>query len=213
MKKSMFILILSLVFEMGYSQSENYSKSMKTTMKQMYNAKGASDLQDAANTFERIAQAEKNHWLPWYYAAYSTINKCFMGISSGQIDQELDKAQSYIDKARELDANNDEIEVLQGFLYQARIQVDPQNRGQQYSMKSGASFGKALELNPDNPRADFLVAQNLLYTPEAFGGGAKVACPRYKAAAEKFAKFKPASELAPGWGEEMNELMLKQNCK
>ena len=136
-----------------------------------------------------------------------------MGLGPDQLDQQLDKAQELLDKASELDANNDEIEVLQGFIYQARIQVDPQSRGQQYSMKANAAFAKASQINPDNPRPDFLIAQNLLYTPEAFGGGKEAACAKYQSAAEKFANFNPESDIAPNWGKEMNEQMMNRNCK
>lgn len=212
MKKNVIVFVLLIASLAVFAENKAYKNEMKKNIEQTAKAQSLDELLEMSNNFERIAMAENDQWLPWYYAAYASINACYMGLPKSKMDQRLDKAQEMIDKAGELSPENDEIEVLQGFLYQTRIQVDPQSRGQQYSMQSNANFAKAIKMNPDNPRADFLMAQNLLYTPAAFGGGPENACPKYRSAAEKFATFKPASELAPNWGESMNREMMKKNC-
>ncbi|MCF8233707.1 MAG: hypothetical protein K9G67_02215 [Bacteroidales bacterium] len=213
MKKSILAFVFAIVMMAGFSQSDKYLQSMKAGIEEISETETHTDMLALANRFERIAGAENDQWLPWYYAAYCNTLACFMGMDISKVDQQLEKAQAALDKARELEEENDEIEVMQGFIYQAGIIVDPQSRGYSYSTKSNTAFTKAKSINPDNPRVYFLEAQNLLNTPAAYGGGPAVACPKYKLAAEKFATFKPESKIAPAWGEEMNEGMMEQNCK
>ena len=93
-----------------------------------------------------------------------------------------------------------------------KISVDPQNRGQKLGMKSGMLLGKAMQLDPENPRAYFLKGQGLVYTPEQFGGGKDKAIPVLETAVEKFKKFKPASSIMPNWGEAKCKAALEE-CK
>lgn len=212
MKKNLLAFFCIAFTLTGFSQSEKYLSAMKSTLDEMHLIESLEDIQNVANKFERIAMAEQGQWLPWYYATYCNIISCYFGLEADNIDPQLDKAQGMLDKAREIKPENDEIEVLQGYLYQARIQVDPQARGYSYSMKSNAAFNKARKINTGNPRIDFLIAQNLLYTPEAFGGGAAAACPKFRSAAEKFESFKPESEISPDWGRDYNRKMIEEHC-
>ncbi|MBE9484841.1 MAG: hypothetical protein IMY74_08340, partial [Bacteroidetes bacterium] len=126
------------------------------------------------------------------------------GEGNKDIDKFLDIAEGYLEKARQLSPENSEIEVMQGWIYQGRIQVDPMGRGQLFSQKASESFGKAKNINPDNPRIYFLVGQNILYTPEMFGGGEEAACPYFKKAEDKFDSFKTETPISPDWGRETN---------
>ena len=84
-------------------------------------------------------------------------------------DAALDEADSYLTKASAL-AENDEILVLQSWSKSARIAVNPMTRGQKYGAESATFLDKAMKMNPDNPRINFLKGQSAFYTPEAFGG-------------------------------------------
>src|SRR3954466_3119429 len=48
-------------------------------------------LEESANTFERIAAAEKTQWLPYYYAAYCNVMKAFMEKDQSKVDAIADK--------------------------------------------------------------------------------------------------------------------------
>ena len=122
----------------------------------------------------------------------------------------LDKADKFLATAEKLQANNDEIEVLKAYLASARMSVAPQDRWQKYGGIVGKALQNATKLNPENPRATFLAGQGIFYTPEAFGGGKKKAEPILQEAMSKFAKFKPASSIAPNWGERAAKWMLSQ---
>ncbi|MBN2174124.1 MAG: hypothetical protein JW731_08335 [Bacteroidales bacterium] len=213
MKQVKMTIVFSLILTIGFAQSSsNFEKTMDEKTGELKNVKTEQEMMDLANQFERIAAAEKAEWLPAYYAAFCYINMTFFAGEPDQKDALLDKAQKLIDQAEEIKPNESELLVLQGFLHQGRIQVDPMNRGMQYSMKANEAFGKAKALNPENPRTYYLQGQNLLHTPEAFGGGAKAACPLLKTALGKYHTFVPEKDYAPNWGKENTEKLVQKSC-
>ena len=209
MKKIIITTLILLITMAGFAGDKEYMKAMEKNVKELGQAQTAAQYQDLANSFERIAEAAPEEWLPLYYVAYSYLNIVFASGNESEVDMVLDKAEAFLGKAREISPENDEIELLQGWIYQGRIQVDPMGRGQMYSEKASVAFGKAKNINPDNPRIYFLIGQNVLYTPEMFGGGQEAACPYFKEAAEKFEEFKPETPISPDWGREYNFKIVK----
>lgn len=209
MKKIVLVLSLVALLSNVYAQQASYYENMGTALQKMGEAKTEADFQGLSNQFELIANVEKSEWLPLYYAAEATILMVHNGAEKDKIDAYLDKAQTFIDRAMKINENESEIHVLQGFLYQARIGVDPMTRGQKYSMMAQACFDKAKALNPENPRIYYLSAMSVLNTPKMFGGGQKNALPLFLEAKEKFDNFKPVSQLSPVWGAESNARMIE----
>jgi hypothetical protein len=74
------------------------------------------------------------------------------------------------------------------------------------------SFGKAVALNPENPRALSLLAQMQYGTAQFFGSSTAEACGTLNKALEKFDTYKPANSLSPQWGRGMVAEM-KQKCQ
>lgn len=212
MKKIVLTSIIILASILTYAGEKEYMEAMGKNLQEMAKAKTSTDFIAVANSFERIAEASPDKWLPNYYVAYSYINMVFAEGSTEDIDKTLDKAEAFLKKARELSPNNSEIEVLQGWIYQGRIQVDPMGRGMSYSQKAAESFGKAKNLSPDNPRIYFLTGQNVLHTPEMFGGGQEAACPYFLEAEEKYEAFTPETAISPNWGKEYTT-KLAASCK
>ena len=208
MKKSILLFcFMVFVFNLD-AQNAEYYQSIGTNIKKLAEAKTPYDLQTLANQFELIANKDKKDWLPLYYAAQSTILIVHRGVDKSKIDAYLDKAQKFIDKALEINKNESEIIVLQGFLHQARISVSPMSRGQKYSALAQGCFEKAKALNPKNPRIYYLSALSVMNTPKMFGGGKKKALPLFLEAKKKFEAFKPGTIVSPNWGAEHNQKML-----
>ena len=212
MKRTIITSIIILATITSIAGDKDYMQAMEKNLQELGQAKTAADFQAVANNFERIAEAEADKWLPYYYVSYSYLNFIFTGEGTEDIDKVLDKADGYLEKARQLSPENSEIEVLQGWIYQGRIQVDPMGRGQLYSQKAAGSFGKAKNLNPDNPRIYFLTGKNVLHTPAMFGGGQEAACPYFQEAKEKYASFKPETPISPSWGKGYNN-KLAASCE
>lgn len=209
------ILVVLMVFAVNFSvkaDEKSYNEAMTAALEKLKTAAGPDDFTSLANQFERIAQAEKNQWLPYYYSAYASIIQTFMSQDQVKNEKILDYAENMINEAIKIQGNESEIYVVQGFLYIGRIMVDPNGRGAQYSQMATASFTKAQELNPSNPRADYMLGMILMNTPDFYGGGKKVAQPVLEGAVQKYEKFVPLSALHPNWGKEDCQKQL-ESCK
>ena len=169
-------------------------------------------LTNMANSFQRIADAEKNQWLPYYYAALCQVNYGFMEQNKEKIDGYADKATTLISKADSLSPNNSEISCVKSMIASCHMMVDPMQRWQEYGQESSSNMEAAMQQDPANPRPYYLKGQSLKYTPEQFGGGCTTAKPQLQIALEKFATFKPFSEISPNWGKERVEMLIKE-CK
>lgn len=204
MKKYILICFLFSLILSAYGQTkrEKYIKTMEATIALMDSDDENTNLQDIANKFERIGDAEKKEWIPYYYAALCYNTMAYSQKEGAKIDATLDKAQELVDKAAAIKNDESEIWVLKGMILGGRIMVDPQVRGMQFGPAAGQAYSKAKSLNPNNPRASFFAAQNVYFTPAAFGGGKDKAMPMLKSAMESFDTFKPESSIHPKWGKE-----------
>ncbi len=218
--KSMKTLTILLVVALAashsvFAQSEPYKQAMNAaigTMKTQNEKTLPADFLTVANQFERVASAEPTEWLPRYYAGLMYVYLGFTGKNEAEKDKFLDQADAHLKAAEAISIDNDELAVLKAYIAQARMTVDPANRWQQYGPQIQAGIAKAKSLNANNPRSYVLEGSGLMFTPEQFGGGPAVACPVLNQAVEKFATFKPISDLHPAWGRMQIEPMLEK-CK
>ncbi|MBC8112328.1 MAG: hypothetical protein H7Y04_14840 [Verrucomicrobia bacterium] len=206
---------LSTDYRLNLSQTvhqktdEKFVKAMKETLEQFKIAKTPPEMQSAANRFELIGKNATTEWLPNYYAALCYVKLSFMEKETEKRDLLVEKAENLL---QAISTQNDEIFVMRAMVAQANLAIDGQARWEKQGRIFQENLDKAEKLNPENPRIAYMKGNNLFYTPEAFGGGAKVACPELLKAKAKFGLFKVASEIHPNWGEKSNEELLK-NCK
>lgn len=209
--KAVLAIVLTLVVSTLTAQ-DKYTETMLKNIEASYRAQTSAEHQEAANAFERIAAAEKTKWEPFYYAAYNYVMIATGETEGPKKDSYLDLATKNIDQAKAIKANESEIIALEGFVHMIRVTVDPQTRGQEYSGKAFRSFGTAVALNQENPRALMLMGQMQYGTAEFFGTPTTEACATIKKSIEKFETFKAESPIAPQWGKTYAE-SLKGNCK
>ncbi len=200
MKKVLITLTLVSFMQMGWAQSEKYVAAMKKNLSMMDTSKGQDLNTMLANNFERIGDAEKTQWLPYYYAALSTVINAFGEQDKSKIDLLADKANELIDKAEKLSENNSEIFVIKSMIATSRMMVDPQSRWMKYGPVSAENIQKAKLADSTNPRPVYLEGQSKFYTPAAMGGGKEAAKPYFEKAVKMYENFKPATEISPNWG-------------
>ena len=205
------ILISALAFT---SPTSKYIKAMKTAITSLFQAKTMDDFAIAANTFERIGLAEENEWHPHYYLSLSRIFMSTQNTNPEEVDQLLDQAQKALDVVlRRHPSPHSEIEALQGFIHMLRIPIDPATRGPVMSGQAMEAFSKAVALNPQNPRAHFLLAQMQFGTASFFGSDIREACNSLDRAIELFENQpEPQKSLEPTWGEGQAK-SLKRQCE
>ena len=101
MKKLIFILSAILVASFSFAQMpDKFVKAMETKIAAVDTTMTVQGLTDLANAFERIADAEKNQWLAYYYAAYCNASAGTMaGAGGDMMAAKADKTDPYADKA------------------------------------------------------------------------------------------------------------------
>lgn len=208
--KTLLALILSFSVITGVYADDKYETAMKKNLDKINEYTTSNDYIKLANNFERIALAEADKWLPYYYASFIYALANYADSSKTQKDIFLDKAVELINKADSLSPNNSEVYTLKGMLAQARMQIDPMSRWQKYGGEAQYSFQKAMEADSLNPRPEYLVGAGVFYTPKQFGGGPDKAKSILENSLRKYEQFVPANDLMPTWGRQMVEELLKQ---
>jgi hypothetical protein len=213
MKHFIFLNFGLLMFLNLQCQAMADSSIYNKGLRMIADAKTVQEYENAANYFNAISSDKPHQWLAPLYAGLSYILASFKETGDKQLKDKLcDKAQVCIDSSALRNADISEVAALQAFLYQARIDVSPTERGLDYSLKADTEIKKAEAANPMNPRPYFLYGMNEYYTPRIFGGGAEKALPLFEQAAEKFEVFVPEMPFMPNWGKQQNLDMIAK-CK
>jgi hypothetical protein len=210
MKKLSLIALAISLASASFAQSDKYVSAMKGNIAQIDSASMGKGT-ELANNFERIGDAEKTQWLPYYYAAYCTIIQGMVEQDASKKDAIADKAKGFIDKAEAiLGKENSETDVIKAMIATVYMTVDPQSRYMTYGPQIKELTEKSKSLDSTNPRPLLLQAENTFYTPEAYGGGKDVAKPLFDKASALNEAFKPETEISPNWGGPAIKYFLSQ---
>lgn len=197
--KKISLLMLILGISINYvAAQEEYLSVMKEKISEIETYKTPEQFNDAAKVFERIATTEETRWQPYYYAAYCKIIAAFT--QKQKADAYCDEAMKYIEEAELLEPDISEIECLKAMYNSAKMMVNPMQRYQEYGVAYDKALKRAEKNNKENPRIFLLRGQNLLYTPEAYGGGKEAANVEFQKARKLFETFKLTSPENPNWG-------------
>lgn len=202
------LLVITCMFLAGMATAQTkYEAGMGKGLEQLKSAKSADDFTAASAFFERIGDAEKDKWLPYYYAAYANHLTGWINPKADK-DKVAEKSKDLISKAESLEQNNSELHCLRQMVAIQQMTVDPMARYQTYGSEATHSLEKAMKADANNPRIYLLSGQTLLRTPEAFGGGKAVTKKLAEKSVELFKTFQPASPMHPNWGKEDAEKLL-----
>jgi tetratricopeptide (TPR) repeat protein len=211
--KTMNLILLMIISVTTWANDEKYYEQMGKQIQAVYTAKTMDEYQSAVNALDRIAGAEKTKWEPYYYSAFGSVMMATREAESSKKDAYLDQALAAIEKGKAIAAGESELVALEGFVHMIRVTVDPASRGQQYSGLAMQTFGRALGMNPNNPRAMSLMAQMQFGTAQFFNQQPTEACDTARKALSLFdSTVKSENPLAPQWGKEMTAGLI-QKCK
>jgi hypothetical protein len=209
MKKILWVFAVMIGLNVS-AQSEKYVSAMSGTLAQLKDAKDAATMEELVAKLDRIGDAEKTEWLPFYYAALTKARMSFQKM--GDADKLADEAALLLAKAEMINPKNSEVLCVKSMIASAKLVVDPQSRWQEYGAASKKSLDQAKKADSTNPRPYVLQAMGLKGMPEQFGGGCANAKPVAEKAIVLFATFKPASEISPKWGKELVDDIIT-SCK
>jgi hypothetical protein len=194
------IIILAMLFAGQLVAQTRYEAGMQKGLEQFAAAKTFEDMATTSAFFERIADAEKDKWLPYYYAAYTNHLIGWMNPKADK-DKVAEKSKDLLSKAEALERNAETYCMRQMIAIQ-QMTVDPMARWQTYGTEATNALAEAKKMDANNPRIYLLDGQTLMNTPEAFGGGKAVAKKLFEKAIDLYGSFKPVSPMHPTWGKD-----------
>lgn len=208
--KKLFLTMLLMISVSIFAQTA-FDKAMTEKIAKIEQSKTPEDFTALANDFLRIGDKEKTQWLPYYYAAHTTIEKGRNLMRTGNVS-ELDaiaaEAQTSLDKASALSKDNAEIMILQKMIHSLKMMVDPQSRFMSEGMLAADALSKAEKLDPENPRITLMKAEDTYFTPEQFGGSKTKGLELFQKSLDQFKVYKPKTTLDPNWGQSEAEYFL-----
>lgn len=200
------ITIISLLFSICLMGQDQYTKGMEKA----FELWGENKNTEAAAMFERIAQAEKENWVPAYYAANVLIVSSFNTKDKVAVNEMLEKATKHIATAHERSADNSEITTMEGLLYTGYVAMDPGTYGMMYSMKIIDLHKKAVELDNNNPRAHANLIGYEIGSAKFFNQSLEPFCKRLEEVIPMFENQKKDYPFAPTYGVERAEASMKE---
>jgi len=207
MKKITLCLIGLLLTSAAWAQQTKYQQAMVRNLATLDTVTRKTTYRALIDAFERIHRVETSEWAPVYYMAYCAAELAKAERDPAKIDAAADRAEAYLNTADSLHANPVEVLCLRSILAFARLNVDFMERGPKYMKLGNQYLQKALAKDPDNPRANLLLAQSSLFTPEQFGGDKQAGYKLLKRANQLYAT-EPTDPIAPTWGKDIAAQLL-----
>lgn len=212
MKKSILIFAISLFFT-AFAQASDpaFIAAMQKQLDAKKTIVNYEQSQTVTNGFLRIADAAETEWLPLYYAALLKTEAAFR--FDIEKDKTLDEAIELVKKADKIAPGNSEITALHGYILMGKISLDPASRGQSMSPQAMQLFGKAINLDRENPRAVTLMSQMELGMAEFFGTGPEKACGMARMSIELYKKEEAKiteDYILPTWGKTQADQVASQ---
>jgi hypothetical protein len=208
MKKTLVLIALPLLIGFASrAQSDKYVATMQKNLSLFDSTKTIDQYQSLAATFDRIGDAEKTQWLPFYYAA---LAQTLAGWNPDLKDKDANsrKINAYLAKAEALEKNS-ETYVIENMSATQQMLVDPQNRWMTNGKDASEALQKGLAMDPNNPRLYYLQGMSMFNTPAQFGAGKDKAKPLFEKSVALFKVAQP-KPLYPNWGQKEAENMLAQ---
>ncbi|WP_293294854.1 hypothetical protein [Allomuricauda sp.] len=202
-------LILSIVLlgTVMVNAQDRYSKGMEKAFELWQNQK----VVDSSNMFERIATAEPDKWLPYYYVSQINTVISFGEKDEDKLSKQLEKAKEFLDVAKAISPNNPELLIQEALINTAWIAFDGATYGMTLSPKNVQLYQQAMEIDPQNPRVILSKAEWDMGSARYFGKDITPYCKDVERALELFATFKSETPFYPTWGKERAEEVLA-NC-
>lgn len=203
------IFICTLLFSTLAIAQGNFEKGMSKAFDLWKN----NQPWEAANLFERIAQAEPDNWLPSYYAAQINVVYSFGEKDEAKLTAQLQKARDFLNDATAISKENPELLVVEAQLYTAWIAFDGQKYGMTYAGKVAEIYQRAAAIAPNNPRVALGKAEWDMGSAKFWGKPTEPYCKDIEHAIELFTSFEPETPFHPRGGLERAQQVLAESCK
>lgn len=208
------MMVTTLFVSVGiFSQERGQPNPTAQLVAQLDKATDVGDYELLETRFAALAKADGG-WLSNYYAALCDVRIGFLLQRDGErIESYSDRGLRHVQQAlAALDTavQRDELAevyTVASLLYRTKVFINPMTMGPKYGPVAEKYVQRALQLNPDNPRAIYVDAWNKYHTPKAWGGDKEQARALAAKSLSILAKESPGTQ--PHWGARENKLLLK----
>ena len=209
MKRAIILFCAAFIASTLMGANDKYIKKMSETISQFSTCSSIEDFQDLANKFRVIANVETKEWLPLYYEAHCYIMMSFMDRTGAERkDGYLDQANASVETMLELAPGESEAYALQALYYTGRLLVNPPQRAQTTAPLVSAAVGRALGLDPNNPRAKYISLRNEIGTAQFFGSDTTPYCKSARELLDGWDSYTLESGIHPTWGKNLAEQIV-----
>ncbi len=202
------VLIFMVLSSLGILAQTNFEKGMEKGLDLWKAGNNA----EAINLFERIAAAEKENWLPSYYAAKIRVINSFKIKDITELKSTLDKAQDYINQSKANSPENAEIMALEALYYTSWVVYDGAKYGMMYAAKIGEIYNEAHLLDPKNPRVLLSKTEWDMGSARYFGKSVAPYCKDLDRAIELFKSENITEPFVPKGGLDNALRAKEENC-
>lgn len=211
--QNLWIIIVFLL--MGFfSQSKaqtSYEVEMNKAMSEFHQAENSVDFENVAKHFEMISKENPTNWVPLYYSMFMKALSAFQ-MDTKKALMASDRLDDQFEKLESLNPNMAEALILRGFYRTIKVAKDPMTYGMTLPSAIIRDYNEALKLEPENPRAIYLMAQFNMESAPYWGTDPKQYCPQIEMAKELFLKEK-SKDFFPNWGKDSVNEILNSQCK
>ncbi len=191
-------LMLSVLTAQESNPLYNLTDRISEAQSQSFRS-GTDQIAAIITSIESYEEAGSGHWKE-YWLAYAKYQQSMVYAYGQQVDEDKAKAitKEAITILDDLNEKNVEHYALLGYMKGYSLQWVSFLKIPKESGKASKWVAKALELGPDNPRANMVFGNNDFYTPAMFGGGKKVE--KHMLKAISLYKEQIANPYMPSWG-------------
>jgi hypothetical protein len=203
--KILSVFIITIILGSNINAQTSYEKGME----EAFNLWEEDKIMEASNFFERIAKAEKDNWLPPFYAGYTLVISAFEVKDEATLKLKIEKATELLNQASNSSPNNPEIMIVKALANTAYIKFDGQKYGMTLSGKNEYIYQRALKIAPKNPRVILSKAEWDMGAAKFFGSSIEPYCKDIKRALAFFQnEEKSEVKFYPDWGEKKAQQIL-----
>jgi len=178
-------------------------------MEEAFNLWEEDKILEASNLFEHIAKAEKDNWLPPFYAGYTLVISAFEVEDEATLKLKIEKATEFLNQASSSSPNNPEIMIVKALANTAYINFDGQKYGMTLSGKNEYIYQTALKIASKNPRVILSKAEWDMGSARFFDNSIEPYCKDIKRALDIFQnEEKSEVKFYPDWGEKRARQIL-----
>ena len=113
-KLTITTIVMIIITSINVFADSRYEAGMQKGIGMLENANTPDAAIEAANYFERIAEANSSEWLPLYYAAYASLKSGYLNENMTAKDDWYQKGLAFTERAEKIKQNESEILAMEG---------------------------------------------------------------------------------------------------